>query len=229
MESELHRPQAGKGDLRHPPAEKSFHRPAAGLSGHAEISPELSAVPFPWICLLFCTLAGISHAISLWQLLAALAFPLHRRTDAGEFAPGITLLKPLKGADVHTLDCLRSWFCQDYTGPVQILFGVHTADDARRAVDVGANGVVVSNHVGRQLDGVPASEAAIIEFGRELFRDKRVSAATYARTLSVLGRQGLVHMTALMANYTMTAVIFAALDQQVAPDQEPLLPLPWRL
>jgi hypothetical protein len=29
-----------------------------------------------------------------------------------------------------------------------------------------------------------------------------------------------------MSNYTMTSVIFAALDQQVAPDQVPLLPLP---
>jgi L-lactate dehydrogenase (cytochrome) len=31
---------------------------------------------------------------------------------------------------------------------------VHSADDARRALDAGANAVVVSNHGGRQLDGV---------------------------------------------------------------------------
>jgi len=31
--------------------------------------------------------------------------------------------------------------------------GLVDADDARRAVDVGAQGVVVSNHGGRQLDG----------------------------------------------------------------------------
>ena len=30
-----------------------------------------------------------------------------------------------------------------------------TADDARRAVDAGADGIVVSNHGGRQLDGSP--------------------------------------------------------------------------
>jgi 4-carboxymuconolactone decarboxylase len=78
----------------------------------------------------------------------------------------------------------------------------------------------------KPLDGVAATEAAIIAFGRELFRDKKVSAATYAHALEVLGRRGLVHMIALMSNYTMTSVIFAALDQQVAPDQQPLLPLP---
>lgn len=78
----------------------------------------------------------------------------------------------------------------------------------------------------KALDGVPVMEAAIIAFGRELFRDKRVSAATYAAALEVLGQRSLVHMVALMSNYTMTSVIFAALDQQVAPDQVPLLPLP---
>ena len=35
--------------------------------------------------------------------------------------------------------------------------GVLTGDDACRAVDAGAAAVVVSNHGGRQLDGVPAS------------------------------------------------------------------------
>jgi L-lactate dehydrogenase (cytochrome) len=34
---------------------------------------------------------------------------------------------------------------------------VHTGDDARRAADMGAAAVVVSNHGGRQLDGVAAT------------------------------------------------------------------------
>jgi len=43
--------------------------------------------------------------------------------------PPVTLLKPLKGCDPATEDCLRSWFAQQYSGPVQILFGVAAADD----------------------------------------------------------------------------------------------------
>jgi 4-hydroxymandelate oxidase len=39
--------------------------------------------------------------------------------------------------------------------------GVITAADARRAVDAGARGVVVSNHGGRQLDGDPATADAL--------------------------------------------------------------------
>ncbi len=45
------------------------------------------------------------------------------------------------------------WIRDAWKGPI-VVKGVHTADDARRAVDAGAEGVVVSNHGGRQLDGV---------------------------------------------------------------------------
>src|SRR5205807_514089 len=44
-----------------------------------------------------------------------------------------------------------------------VLKGVLTADDARLAVEHGAAAVVVSNHGGRQLDGVPASIDALPE------------------------------------------------------------------
>ena len=96
-----------------------------------------------------------------------------------------------------------------------------------RALSAGVEPAIIDavKH-GKPLAGVAGTEAAIITFGRELFRDKRVSAATYAHALQVLGQRGLVHMIALLSNYTMTAVIFAALDQQVAPDQVALLPLP---
>ncbi len=49
-----------------------------------------------------------------------------------------------------------SWIGKQWSGPI-IIKGILTADDARRAVDAGASGVVVSNHGGRQLDGVSAS------------------------------------------------------------------------
>lgn len=86
-------------------------------------------MPFPWILALVCLLAALSHVINVWQLLAALAFPLHRRVASAGFAPAISIFKPLKGADSHTADCLRSWLQQDYPGPVQLLFGVHDAAD----------------------------------------------------------------------------------------------------
>ena len=46
------------------------------------------------------------------------------------------------------------WIRRAWDGPI-VIKGIHTRDDARRAVDVGANALVVSNHGGRQLDSVP--------------------------------------------------------------------------
>jgi L-lactate dehydrogenase (cytochrome) len=46
-----------------------------------------------------------------------------------------------------------AWIREAWKGPI-IAKGVHTADDARQAIDHGADAVVVSNHGGRQLDGV---------------------------------------------------------------------------
>src|ERR1043166_2334221 len=45
------------------------------------------------------------------------------------------------------------WIRQLWSGPI-VIKGIHTGDDARRAVDLGANALVVSNHGGRQLDSV---------------------------------------------------------------------------
>ena len=62
---------------------------------------------------------------------------------------------------IVTWDDLR-WMRDAWKGPF-VVKGVHTGDDARRAIDVGADAVVVSNHGGRQLDGVPASLRALPE------------------------------------------------------------------
>jgi isopentenyl diphosphate isomerase/L-lactate dehydrogenase-like FMN-dependent dehydrogenase len=47
-----------------------------------------------------------------------------------------------------------------WPGPIAVK-GVLHPDDARRAADCGADGVIVSNHGGRQLDGVPAALHAL--------------------------------------------------------------------
>ena len=62
---------------------------------------------------------------------------------------------------VVTWDDLN-WIRQVWNGPI-IIKGVLTADDARRSVDEGAEALVVSNHGGRQLDGVAATLRALPE------------------------------------------------------------------
>jgi L-lactate dehydrogenase (cytochrome) len=57
------------------------------------------------------------------------------------------------------------WIRAQWKGPIAVK-GVLIGDDARRAVDGGADAVVVSNHGGRQLDGVAAGLDALPEVVR---------------------------------------------------------------
>jgi len=56
----------------------------------------------------------------------------------------------------------RRWIRESWKGPI-VVKGVLTADDARRSVDEGAEAIIVSNHGGRQLDGVAPTLKALPE------------------------------------------------------------------
>lgn len=56
--------------------------------------------------------------------------------------------------------------------------GVLRGDDARRAADHGAAGVVVSNHGGRQLDGAVATADALPEVAEAAGDCPNLSAVT---------------------------------------------------
>jgi L-lactate dehydrogenase (cytochrome) len=55
-----------------------------------------------------------------------------------------------------------AWLRSQWTGKI-LIKGVMTAEDARAAADVGADGVIVSNHGGRQLEGVASSISKLPE------------------------------------------------------------------
>jgi len=52
------------------------------------------------------------------------------------------------------------WVRANWSGPL-IVKGILDADDAREVVARGADGLIVSNHGGRQLDGVPSTARAL--------------------------------------------------------------------
>jgi len=75
--------------------------------------------------------------------------------------PGASVLRWMSmfGDPGKTWDDLV-WLREQWDGPI-LLKGVLHADDARRAADAGLEGVVVSNHGGRQIDGEIASLDAL--------------------------------------------------------------------
>jgi len=76
----------------------------------------------------------------------------------------------------------------------------------------------------RPVTGLGKKEALIIGFGRELFRTRKLRSRTFAQAVELFGRRGVLELAALMGNYAGTALILAAVDQQLHPEQTPLLP-----
>jgi len=54
------------------------------------------------------------------------------------------------------------WLREQWEGPI-LAKGIMTGDDAKRAVDAGADAIIVSNHGGRQLDSVPGALRSLVE------------------------------------------------------------------
>ena len=124
-------------DLRHgikPPLHMT-------LANAAKFAPQVSLRP-SW-------LAGF--ALDRFRLDLANATSV--RTDHGTMSAEEALT--YWGASPTTWEDF-SWIRDQWRGPI-IAKGIITLEDAKRAVGAGASAVVVSNHGGRQLDGVPAS------------------------------------------------------------------------
>jgi ceramide glucosyltransferase len=72
-------------------------------------------------------IAGMGYF--LVAMVAARTFLSARRAPLAPFAPGVTILKSLKGLDPGMLDAFRSHCRQEYSGEFELLFGVSTLDD----------------------------------------------------------------------------------------------------
>jgi hypothetical protein len=67
---------------------------------------------------------------------------------------------------------------------------------------------------GKALEGLAEKDAAIIQFGRELFGKHMISAATYARALKAFGERDLVDLVDLMAREVADVTLLTAFDQR---------------
>jgi ceramide glucosyltransferase len=106
--------------------------------------------------LVFASLTALSLLLAGWQWFCSLRFPLHARVPARHGLRAVTLLKPIRGWDEQTAQCVQSWLQQDYPAPVQVLFGVDEDDiPARRGL-------------GRLIASLPADRARLVLCHREL-------------------------------------------------------------
>jgi 4-carboxymuconolactone decarboxylase len=95
-----------------------------------------------------------------------------------------------------------------------------------RRVGVAEEVIDVIKH-NRSTSGLPEKEATAIEFGRAMLRGNRqVPPELFAKMVSLFGERGTIEITMVMGDYAMTAMLLNAVDQQLPPDWEPLLPMP---
>jgi 4-carboxymuconolactone decarboxylase len=70
------------------------------------------------------------------------------------------------------------------------------------------------------------TDAAIIELGRQIFRDHKVTPETFAKLKTRFGPNKLIELVMLMGNYAGTAALLTAVDMQLHAGKKPLLPIP---
>jgi len=78
----------------------------------------------------------------------------------------------------------------------------------------------------KPTSGLPEPDAMVIELGRQIWRDHKVTSELFARLKAQFGANKLVDLVLLMGNYAGTAALLAAVDMQLHKGKEPLLPIP---
>ncbi|WP_298686199.1 FMN-dependent L-lactate dehydrogenase LldD [uncultured Sphingomonas sp.] len=141
------------------------------------------------------------------------------------------------------LDFIRS----EWGGPL-IIKGILDAEDARIAADIGADGIVVSNHGGRQLDGVPSTARALppivdavggaltvladggVRSGLDVIRLLALGAQgvllgrAWVYALAAAGEAGVTHMLKLVEAEMRVAMALTGATSIAAIDRSRLVP-----
>jgi len=126
---------------------------------HKDIKNGLSTPPRP-------TLANLANlALKPQWCLEMLRTPRRAFGNIVGHAKGVADMRSLASWTAEQFDATLNWgdlaWIKERWGGKLIVKGILDEQDARRAVDAGADALVVSNHGGRQLDGAPSSIAAL--------------------------------------------------------------------
>jgi len=98
-------------------------------------------------------------------------------------------------------------------------WNAHEPSAVRAGIDAKVIDVV---RVKAALTGVPEPDAAVIRFGRQMFTDKRVDSATFAKIVELYGQRGAMDIVAVMNTYAVSGFYAIAVDEQPAAGKSTL-------
>ncbi len=189
---------------------------------HKDIKNGLSTPPRP-------TLANLANlALKPHWCLEMLRTPRRTFGNIVGHAKGVADMRSLASWTAEQFDATLNWgdlaWIKERWGGKLIVKGILDTQDARHAVDAGADALVVSNHGGRQLDGAPSSIAALpaiahavgdrievlmdggVRSGQDTLRALALSARgvlvgrAFLYALAAYGEAGVLRCLELMAN-----------------------------
>jgi 4-carboxymuconolactone decarboxylase len=116
-----------------------------------------------------------------------------------------------KSLDAHTRELAIMVACRETNYNLE--WNGHEAAALRAGIDAKVLDIVKTNGA---LTGLDEKDAAVIKFGRQLYRDKKVDSATFAKVVALWGKRGAMDMVAVMNTYAVSGFFAAAVDEQAA-------------
>src|SRR5215471_14803477 len=92
-------------------------------------------------------------------------------------------------------------------------WNAHEPSAVKEGVDAKVIDVVRRNSA---LTGLDERDATVIRFGRQLFTDKKVDSATFAKAVQLFGQRGVMDLVAVMNTYAVSGFYAIAVDEQPA-------------
>ncbi|MFZ4876039.1 FMN-dependent L-lactate dehydrogenase LldD [Janthinobacterium sp. Mn2066] len=146
-----------------------------------------------------------------WALNVGLLGRPHDLGNISKYLGKATTLEDYVGWLANNFDPSISWkdleWIRDFWKGPMIIKGILDVEDARDAVSFGADGIVVSNHGGRQLDGVPSTARALPAIAQAVGSDLTVLADSGIRSgLDVVRMLALGARAVLLGRSTVYAL-----------------------
>jgi len=99
----------------------------------------------------------------------------------------------------------------------------HVAEARKAGID---EATITALREERVPEGLPAAEAVVVRYARELNRLRSVGDAVHAEATALLGVRAVVELTALVGYYTLVAMTLNAHEIPLPDGAEPAFPLP---